>query len=122
MKVQTIESHEQSVVSMEGASGARMRMLIGPADGARNFHMRHFEVEPGGSDRRPPLRPPLHVDEQPPRRLGIDLDPPVEMGPVDLAPNASLRIRILEVPAGKSHRWQVFVDGTNVRGGEGSLP
>lgn len=33
---------------MNGAKGARMRMLIGPEDGAANFHMRHFEVEVGG--------------------------------------------------------------------------
>lgn len=33
---------------MPGAKGARMRMLIGPDDGAGLFHMRHFEVEPGG--------------------------------------------------------------------------
>ena len=33
---------------MPGAQGARMRMLVGPAEGARNFHMRHFEVAPGG--------------------------------------------------------------------------
>ena len=33
---------------MEGASGATMRMLVGPGDGASNFHMRQFEVAPGG--------------------------------------------------------------------------
>jgi len=33
---------------MDGACGARMRMLVGPDDGATNFHMRHFEVEPDG--------------------------------------------------------------------------
>jgi quercetin dioxygenase-like cupin family protein len=33
---------------MPGASGAKMRMLVGPEDGAANFHMRHFEVAPGG--------------------------------------------------------------------------
>ncbi len=48
MKVQSIEKHEQNVVQMEGATGAKMRMLIGPDEGAGNFHMRHFEVEPGG--------------------------------------------------------------------------
>ncbi len=48
MKIQPIKTHQQDVVMMDGASGARMRMLIGPAEGARNFHMRHFEVEPGG--------------------------------------------------------------------------
>ncbi|RME37885.1 MAG: cupin domain-containing protein [Planctomycetota bacterium] len=48
MKVRPIEEHEQRPVEMEGATGIRMRMLVGPEDGAGNFHMRHFEVEPGG--------------------------------------------------------------------------
>lgn len=48
MKVQDIASHEQKPVEMEGASGAKMRMLIGPQENAPNFHMRHFEVAPGG--------------------------------------------------------------------------
>ena len=42
MKVEKIESHTQNPVKMDGASGAKMRMLIGPAENARNFHMRHF--------------------------------------------------------------------------------
>lgn len=33
---------------MPGATGAKMRMLIGPDEGAGNFHMRHFEVAPSG--------------------------------------------------------------------------
>ncbi len=48
MKVQPIERHEQADVQMEGATGVKMRMLIGPDDGAGNFHMRQFEVAPGG--------------------------------------------------------------------------
>ncbi len=48
MKVRAIQDHEQREVQMEGAVGARMRMLIGPDDGARNFHMRQFEVAVGG--------------------------------------------------------------------------
>jgi quercetin dioxygenase-like cupin family protein len=48
MKVQSIESHTQSDVTMEGARGAKMRMLIGPDDGAKKFHMRQFEIAPGG--------------------------------------------------------------------------
>ncbi|NOT01242.1 MAG: cupin domain-containing protein [Phycisphaerales bacterium] len=48
MKVQPIRTHRQSPVTMEGAQGAKMRMLIGPDEHAPNFHMRHFEVEPGG--------------------------------------------------------------------------
>lgn len=48
MKVQSITSHEQKPVQMQGASGAKMRMLIGPNENAGNFHMRQFEVQPGG--------------------------------------------------------------------------
>lgn len=48
MKIQALEAHDQSAVTMPGAAGAKMRMLIGPGEGAGVFHMRHFEVEPGG--------------------------------------------------------------------------
>jgi hypothetical protein len=55
-------------------------------------------------------------------RIRVDLDPPVDVGPVELAPNASLRIRILEVSAGEPQRWQVFVDAAVVKGDEGLAP
>ena len=48
MKVQPIHAHEQFDVTMDGATGTKMRMLVGPAEGAANFHMRHVEVAPGG--------------------------------------------------------------------------
>ena len=48
MKVQQIADYEQNDVDLEGASRVKMRMLIGPADQADVFHMRHFEVAPGG--------------------------------------------------------------------------
>jgi len=48
MKIQPLNSHDQNPVTMEGATGAKMRMLVGFGDGATNFHMRQFEVEPGG--------------------------------------------------------------------------
>jgi quercetin dioxygenase-like cupin family protein len=48
MTIKPINEHEQDDVQMEGAERVRMRMLIGPQQGARNFHMRHFEVQPGG--------------------------------------------------------------------------
>lgn len=48
VKVKPISDHEQTPVTMPGASGARMRMLVGFPDNAANFHMRHFEVAPGG--------------------------------------------------------------------------
>lgn len=48
MKIQPIKAHRQEPVVASGAKGARMRMLIGPDEGAGKFHMRHFEVERGG--------------------------------------------------------------------------
>ncbi|MGE0479748.1 MAG: cupin domain-containing protein [Phycisphaerae bacterium] len=48
MRIEALAEHAQNSVSMPGAAGAKMRMLVGPADGARAFHMRHFEVAPGG--------------------------------------------------------------------------
>lgn len=48
MKVKAVAEHSQHPVTMSGAAGAQMRMLVGPDEDARNFHMRHFEVEPGG--------------------------------------------------------------------------
>jgi quercetin dioxygenase-like cupin family protein len=35
-------------MQMEGVKGVTMRMMVGRADGAPNFAMRHFTVEPGG--------------------------------------------------------------------------
>jgi quercetin dioxygenase-like cupin family protein len=48
MKVKPIREHEQQDVALPGADKVRMRMLVGPAEGAEVFHMRHFEVQPGG--------------------------------------------------------------------------
>ena len=33
---------------MEGCKGVKMRLLVGEDDGAPNFLMRRFELEPGG--------------------------------------------------------------------------
>jgi quercetin dioxygenase-like cupin family protein len=48
MKVTRIVDHEQKELWLDGAEKVRMRMLIGPEQGAGTFHMRHFEVQPGG--------------------------------------------------------------------------
>ena len=48
MKIQPIKAHRQEPVNAPGAKAARIRILIGSEDGAAKFHMRHFEVEPGG--------------------------------------------------------------------------
>ena len=48
MKVNHYEHIASEPVQMEGASGCRVRWLIGEADGAANFAMRQFEVAAGG--------------------------------------------------------------------------
>ncbi len=48
MKVQNHTAVKQTPVEMEGAVGAKVRWLIGEDDGAPNFAMRLFEIEPGG--------------------------------------------------------------------------
>ena len=35
-------------VSTDAAGGVVFRLLIGPDDGAANFHMRRFDIAPGG--------------------------------------------------------------------------
>jgi quercetin dioxygenase-like cupin family protein len=35
-------------MEMDGVKGVSMRMMVGRADGAPTFAMRHFTVEPGG--------------------------------------------------------------------------
>ena len=49
MKVRQITDVSQKPVDMEGANEVKMRMLIGPAENAKVFHMRHFEIAPGGN-------------------------------------------------------------------------
>jgi len=56
VKIQDITSHEQAPVTMDGAKDARIRILIGPNENAPNFHMRHFEIGPGGHT-------PLHAHD-----------------------------------------------------------
>ena len=48
MRIRPAADVEAKNVEMEGASRTKMRMLIGPDDGAPTFNMRMFEVAPGG--------------------------------------------------------------------------
>lgn len=49
MKLVNYENVEKNKVEMEGANGCEMRQLVTNSDGAPNFSMRQFEVEPGGN-------------------------------------------------------------------------
>jgi len=48
MKVGNVEEIPGQTMEMEGARGVSMRIVIGPNQGAPNFVMRVFDVEPGG--------------------------------------------------------------------------
>jgi len=56
MKVMHYRDIDPQKVEMEGVKGATIRWLIADKDGAPNFAMRLFEVEPGGHS-------PLHSHE-----------------------------------------------------------
>lgn len=48
MKITNLQQCERSAVTMEGASGASRQVPIGKADGAPNFSIRVFTLQPGG--------------------------------------------------------------------------
>jgi quercetin dioxygenase-like cupin family protein len=48
MKIKHCTGVALNDVTMEGAAGCKVRWLVGEADGAPNFAMRQFELEPGG--------------------------------------------------------------------------
>jgi len=48
MLIRRPEDVAQQEMTMPGASGVRMRLMVGREDGAPNFAMRQFEVEPAG--------------------------------------------------------------------------
>ncbi|MFI4897232.1 MAG: cupin domain-containing protein [Phycisphaerales bacterium JB059] len=46
--IRNIDEAERSEVQMEGVRGATMAVMVGREDGAPNFAVRQFVVEPGG--------------------------------------------------------------------------
>lgn len=48
MLIRSAEKMPGKPVEMDGASLVTMRLMVGRADGAPNFAMRHFTVEAGG--------------------------------------------------------------------------
>jgi len=48
MKVENSKNITKTAVEMDGAKDVQIQWLIGKDDGAKNFAMRLFEVQPGG--------------------------------------------------------------------------
>jgi quercetin dioxygenase-like cupin family protein len=54
MKIEKSSNVTKSSVEIDGAKGVEIRWLISKDDGAENFSMRMFEIQPGGNT-------PLHT-------------------------------------------------------------
>lgn len=52
MLIRNIDQTSRSPVKMEGVKGATMAVMVGREDGAPNFALRQFEIEPGGNTPR----------------------------------------------------------------------
>lgn len=52
MLIRNIDEAELAPVTMAGAEGVRMALMVGRADGAPNFSLRQFQVAPGGHSPR----------------------------------------------------------------------
>ncbi len=52
MLIRRADEMDGAPMEMDGAQGVTMRMMVGRADGAPNFAMRHFTVDPGGHSPR----------------------------------------------------------------------
>ena len=48
MRVASYAETTAETIQLDGAKGVSVRWLIGEKEGAPNFAMRHFEIEPGG--------------------------------------------------------------------------
>ena len=48
MKIEKSGNISKSTVGVKGAEGVEIRWLISKDDGAKNFFMRMFEIQPGG--------------------------------------------------------------------------
>ncbi|MFO0874424.1 MAG: cupin domain-containing protein [Phycisphaerales bacterium] len=48
MLVRTVNPATTQPLDLDGTRGVRMQVMVGRADGAPSFAMRHFAVEPGG--------------------------------------------------------------------------
>lgn len=52
MLIRNINEVAESTVTMDGAAGVKMALMVGRSDGAPHFALRSFRVEPGGHSPR----------------------------------------------------------------------
>jgi len=96
MKVIDVSELAPQPVTDEGAKGTTVRWLIGKPEGAPNFAMRLFELEPGGAT-------PLHEHAWEHEVFVLDgsLQVVAEQGPVEVSAGAA----VLVMP-GERHQFR----------------
>ena len=84
MKLSHFEEIEQQDIQMPGATGCKVRWLVGQPDGAPNFSMRKFEVAQGGFTPRHshPYEHEVFVLEGEGTVLEGDIEHPIKTGDV----------------------------------------
>ncbi|HMP07610.1 MAG TPA: cupin domain-containing protein [Lacipirellulaceae bacterium] len=84
MRIQAAANVPQAPVTMEGAAGCRVRWLVGEGEGAPNFAMREFELDPGGHTPKHfhPYEHEIYVLEGEGAILDGDLERPLRPGDV----------------------------------------
>jgi len=96
MKIVKVSDVEKSAVEIEGAKDVQIRWLISKDDGANNFVMRMFELQPGGYT-------PLHTH---PHEHEVYITEGVGTFVYEGKEHGLSTDYVIFVPGGKEHRFK----------------
>ena len=99
MFVRTPEDVKQKQMTMPGALGVQMRLMIGREDGAPTFAMRLFDVEPGGQT-------PLHAHNYEHEVLILSGSGEVTGGPDGKIQKKIQQGNVIFMPANELHQFR----------------
>ncbi len=96
MLIRNIDEVEDAPVDMDGVQGVRMAVMVGRADGAPNFALRSFRVEPEG-------HAPRHAHDYEHEVFVVAGDGTVLL---EGAPRPIRAGDVVYVPAGEEHQFR----------------
>ncbi len=99
MLIKRPDQLDAQTMSIPGARGVRMRVVLGRADGAPTFAMRHFEVEPGGHT-------PLHQHNYEHEVLILDGQGLVTGGTAGATTRPIAPGDVVYIPANETHQFR----------------